>query len=206
MSLPVNAAGGALASRDMSLPITVLHMFLSSPKPALRFAAVRTLNRLATSLPAAVARCNDDLEALITDANKAIGTLAITTLLKTGSEANVERLTKQIGAFMGDVGSDELKVVVVTAVHELALRVPTKHRPIQVFLSNALRDEGGYDFKKAVLDALLDMMEVIPESKVRQGEGGEGGLGACKAGRAPLPPHPSPPATDGRPLPLLRVH
>jgi coatomer protein complex subunit gamma len=43
--------------------------------------------------------------------------------------------------------------------------VPAKHRPLQVFLSNALRDEGGFEFKKAVLDALLDMMEVIPESK-----------------------------------------
>jgi coatomer protein complex subunit gamma len=163
--LPPTAGGGAVAGRDVNLPITVLHMFLSSPKPALRYAAVRTLNRMATFAPASVAKCNEDLECLIADTNKAIGTMAITTLLKTGSEANVERLVKQIASFMADVGSDELKVVVVTAVHELALRVPSKHRPVQALLSNALRDEGGFEFKKAVLDALLDMMEVIPESK-----------------------------------------
>ena len=29
---------------------------------------------------------------------------------------------------MVDVGSDELKVVVVQAIHELALRLPGKHR------------------------------------------------------------------------------
>ena len=93
---------------------------------------------------------------------------------------------KQIGGFMVDVGSDELKVVVVQvsqrfcslvifrayddtagvvplmdaffrrarascvvgvfnpshvpqAIHELALRLPSKHRSIMAFLSNALR-------------------------------------------------------------------
>jgi len=163
--LPTSGGGAVLSRRDINAPISVLHMFLSSPKPALRFAAVRTLNRMASSFPAAVAKCNEDLECLIPDANKAIGTMAITTLLKTGSEANVERLVKQISSFMLDVGSDELKVVVVTALHELALRLPSKYRPVQTLLSNALRDEGGFEFKKAVLDALLDMMEVIPESK-----------------------------------------
>ena len=167
VALPSGGAGASavLARRDINAPITVLHMFLSSAKPALRFAAVRTLNRMASTAPAAVAKCNEDLEVLINDSNKAIGTMAITTLLKTGSEANVDRIVKQISAFMVDVGSDELKVVVVTALHELALRLPAKHRPVQNLLSNALRDEGGFDFKKAVLDALLDMMEVIPESK-----------------------------------------
>lgn len=33
------------------------------------------------------------------------------------------------------------------------------------FLASALRDEGGYEFKKALLDALLDIQEAIPESK-----------------------------------------
>ena len=37
------------------------------------------------------------------------------------------------------VGADELKVVVVQAIHELALRLPSKHRSIMAFLSNALR-------------------------------------------------------------------
>lgn len=52
---------------------------------------------------------NVDLEQLITDQNRAIATLAITTLLKTGAEASVERLMKQIGTFVNEI-SDEFKV------------------------------------------------------------------------------------------------
>ena len=60
----------------------MLQLFLSSPRPTLRFAAVRTLNKVAMTQPASVASCNLDLENLITDVNRSIATLAITTLLK----------------------------------------------------------------------------------------------------------------------------
>ena len=65
--------------------MTVLQLFLSSSKPVLRFAAVRTLNRVAMTHPMAVTNCNIDMESLISDANRSIATLAITTLLKTGA-------------------------------------------------------------------------------------------------------------------------
>lgn len=61
---------------------TVLQLFLSSPRPTLRFAAVRTLNKVAMTQPMSVTTCNLDLENLITDVNRSIATLAITTLLK----------------------------------------------------------------------------------------------------------------------------
>ena len=89
--------------------MSVLQLFLSSPKPALRFAAVRTLNKISMNYPQAVISCNVDLEQLITDQNRSIATLAITTLLKTGAEASVERLMKQIGTFVSEI-SDEFKV------------------------------------------------------------------------------------------------
>ena len=59
--------------------------------------------------PAAVTACNLDLENLITDSNRSIATLAITTLLKTGSETSVDRLMKQIATFVNEI-SDEFKV------------------------------------------------------------------------------------------------
>lgn len=49
------------------------------------------------------------MEQLITDQNRSIATLAITTLLKTGAEASIERLMKQIGTFVNEI-SDEFKV------------------------------------------------------------------------------------------------
>lgn len=63
---------------------------------ACRFAAVRTLNKVAMTHPMAVTNCNIDMEALISDQNRSIATLAITTLLKTGNETSVDRLLKQV--------------------------------------------------------------------------------------------------------------
>ena len=61
-----------------------------------RFAAVRTLNKVAMTHPMAVTNCNIDMESLISDQNRSIATLAITTLLKTGNESSVDRLLKQV--------------------------------------------------------------------------------------------------------------
>lgn len=62
--------------------VSVLQLFLSSPKPVQKFAAIRTLSALAAVYPNAVAACNLDMENLITDSNRSIATYAITTLLK----------------------------------------------------------------------------------------------------------------------------
>jgi coatomer protein complex subunit gamma len=130
----------------------------------LKFAAIRSLNKLSQSHPAAVAGCNLDIENLITDSNRSIATYAITTLLKTGNEASVDRLMKQISGFMTDI-TDEFKIIVVDAIRSLCLKFPTKQAVMLQFLSGVLRDEGGYDFKRAVVDAIFDMIKYIGECK-----------------------------------------
>lgn len=62
--------------------------------------------------PSTVTACNLDLENLISDSNRSVATLAITTLLKTGAEGSVDRLMKQIATFVNEI-SDEFKIVVV---------------------------------------------------------------------------------------------
>ncbi|KAF6754279.1 coatomer subunit gamma [Ephemerocybe angulata] len=141
-----------------------LQLFLSSPKPVLKFAATRTLAALALNHPQAVATCNVDLEGLIADSNRSVATYAITTLLKTGNEASVDRLIKQITGFMAEI-SDEFKVIIVDAVRSLCLKFPSKHSSMLTFLSGVLRDEGGYDFKRAVVEAMFDMIKYIGDSK-----------------------------------------
>ena len=79
-----------------------------------------------------------DLEHLITDPNRNIATLAITTLLKTGVESNVDRLMKSIGGFMSDI-SDEFKIVLVDAIRTLCLKFPHKHPTLLNFLASSLR-------------------------------------------------------------------
>lgn len=147
---------------DLVHAITVLQMFLSSSKPTLRFAAVRTLNRVAISQPLSVTTCNVDLESLISDSNRSIATLATTTLLKTGSEHSVDRLMKQISNFMSEI-ADEFKIVVVDAIRSMCIKYPNKHRTLMNFLSSILREEGGFEFKKAIVDSILILITNIPD-------------------------------------------
>ncbi|KAF7325721.1 hypothetical protein MKEN_00422400 [Mycena kentingensis (nom. inval.)] len=138
--------------------------FSSPPKPVLKFAATRTLATLALNHPASVAACNVDLENLITDANRSVATYAITTLFKTGNKASVDRLIKQITGFMSEI-SNEFKVIIVDAIRSLCLKFPAKHAAMLTFLSGVLRDEGGYDFKRAVVEAMFDMIKFIGECR-----------------------------------------
>ena len=71
---------------------------------------------------------------------------------------------KQISAFMSEI-SDEFKVIVVNAIRALCLKFPAKQSTMLTFLSGILRDEGGYDFKKAVVEAIFDMIKFIGDSK-----------------------------------------
>ncbi|XP_051889481.1 coatomer subunit gamma-2 isoform X5 [Pristis pectinata] len=88
-------------SRALAPAVSVLQLFCSSSKPALRFAAVRTLN----------------------------------------------------------------KVVVVEAINILCQKYPRKHNVMMNFLSNMLRDEGGFEYKRAIVDCIINIIEENPESK-----------------------------------------
>ncbi|WVR06443.1 hypothetical protein IAU60_003474 [Kwoniella sp. DSM 27419] len=149
---------------DLFRTVAVLQLFMNSPKPVIKFAAVKTLNKLAMTLPQSVAAVNVEMESLITDPNRSIATYAITTLLKTGNEASVDRLMKQISSFMADI-TDEFKIIVVDAIRSLCLKFPAKQAVMLSFLSGVLRDEGGYDFKHAVVEAIFDMIKYIKDCR-----------------------------------------
>lgn len=151
-------------AKELAPAVSVLQLFCSSPKAALRYAAVRTLNKVAMKHPSAVTACNLDLENLVTDSNRSIATLAITTLLKTGSESSIDRLMKQISSFMSEI-SDEFKVVVVQAISALCHKYPRKHAVMMNFLFTMLREEGGFDYKRAIVDCIISIIEENPESK-----------------------------------------
>lgn len=153
-----------VTSQELFPAVSALQLMLVNHKPTLRFAAIRTLNKLAMTHPAAVAPCNLDMENLITDPNRSIATFAITTLLKTGNEASVDRLMKQITSFMSEI-SDEFKVIVIDAIRSLCLKFPAKQALMLNFLSNVLRDEGGYEYKRAIVEAIFDVIYHVPESK-----------------------------------------
>ncbi|CAH8450640.1 unnamed protein product [Schistosoma turkestanicum] len=153
-----------LTAKELAPAVGVLQLLCTSSKPALRYAAVHTLNSVASNHPAAVTACNLDLEQLIGDPNRSIATLAITTLLKTGNESNVERLLKHVSPFMSEI-SDEFKIVVLESIRDLATKYPKKYMVLLNFLSGLLRDSAGYTFKKAVVIAIESIIKQIPEAK-----------------------------------------
>ena len=108
--------------------------------------------------------CNLDLESLISDNNRSIATLAITTLLKTGAESSIERLMKQIATFVNEI-TDEFKIVVVNAIKSLCLKFPQKNVLLVNFLSTMLRDEGGPAYKTCITDTIMEIINENPEVK-----------------------------------------
>lgn len=152
-----------IESVELNSAITVLQLFLSSPKPALKFAAMRILSEVAVHDQNAVSKCNEDMENLVLDSNRSVATLAITTLLKTGSDSSIDNLKKQITSFMSDI-SDEFKIVIVKAIKEIYTKSP-KHKSMLAFLATFLREEGGYEFKKSIVDSIVGMMLVNQEKE-----------------------------------------
>ncbi|CAD6502093.1 BgTH12-02334 [Blumeria graminis f. sp. triticale] len=144
--------------------IHVLQLFLSSPRAVTKFSAIRILHNFASVKPQAVQPCNPDIELLISNTNRSIATYAITTLLKTGNETSVDRLMKQISGFMTDI-TDEFKITIVEAIRILCLKFPSKQAGMLAFLSGILRDEGGYEFKRAVIESIFDLIKFVPDSK-----------------------------------------
>ncbi|KAL4906620.1 hypothetical protein BDW74DRAFT_135768 [Aspergillus multicolor] len=153
-----------VSDAEASQAVHVLQLFLSSPRAITKFAAIRILHRFASFKPHVVNVCNPDIESLISNTNRSIATFAITTLLKTGNEASVDRLMKQISGFMADI-TDEFKITIVEAIRTLCLKFPSKQAGMLSFLSGILRDEGGYEFKRSVVESMFDLIKFVPESK-----------------------------------------
>lgn len=149
---------------EASQAVHVLQLSLSSPRPITKFAAIRILHTFASFKPHVVSVCNPDIESLISNSNRSIATFAITTLLKTGNEASVDRLMKQISGFMSDI-TDEFKITIVEAIRTLCLKFPSEQAGMLSFLSGILRDEGGYEFKRSVVESMFDLIKFVPESK-----------------------------------------
>lgn len=152
---------------DVVFAITTLQTFLGSGRALLRFSALRILNDFAASSPQArshVSVCNSEIEGLVGDSNRNVATLAITTLLKTGSEASVDRLIAQITDYVAEI-SDEFKITVVEAVRSLGIKFPNKIESMLGFLGSILREDGGLAYKTSTVDAICDLLAQVPAAR-----------------------------------------
>ena len=153
-----------LTAQDMGQVVLVLQLYLSFHRPVLKFAALRLLNKMAATHPLAVTSCSLDMETLFTYHNRNIATLAITTRMMTGSEHNIDGLMKEISKFLSDI-ADEFKAVVIDSMKVLGKKFPNKHHVLLTFLSDALREEGGFEYKLSIVETIATLVESNPASK-----------------------------------------
>lgn len=71
---------------------------------------------------------------------------------------------KQITSFMSEI-SDEFKTIVVQAIQSVCIKFPRKHHILMTFLSSMLREEGGADYKKAIVNTIITIIEENQDAK-----------------------------------------
>ncbi|CAL9732588.1 coatomer subunit gamma [Monosporozyma unispora] len=153
-------------SQDLYIAaINTLRSLLTVPRVTTRFAALRVLNKISISTPEKIVVCNPELESLINDSNRNISTYAITTLLKTGTSKNISSLISTITKFIHEV-SDDFKIIIIDAVRTLSLNFPQEWKSIVKFLIDVLKNgEGGFKFKNSIVEAIIDIVSFVPQSK-----------------------------------------
>ena len=125
-----------------------------SSKPVNKYAALRVMNRVASHQPNVVSICQNELETLITDGNRSVASLAISTLLKTCNEDSVQKLLKQIANYLPDLGID-FKIEIIQSTQLLYQRIPKKAITLLKFLTDCLKEDGNIKFREAVVDTIM---------------------------------------------------
>jgi len=151
-------------AEDVHPALSVLHLMLSSPKPSARMGAVKTLRILSSTYPRLTAKFNEDLEGLLGDSNRLVGTLSIMTLLKTGNENSIDRLLRSIADFLTYI-AEEYKIMVVKSLEDVCIVFPKKHVAVIGFLSKFLREEGGFRFKRTIVRSMISLMNRVEETR-----------------------------------------
>ena len=147
---------------NVEVPFQVLvQLATSSAKPVSKYAALRVMNRIASKQPNLVAVCQSELETLITDMNRSVASLAISTLLKTCNEDSVQKPLKQISHYLPDLGLD-FKIETIQSTALLYHRLPQKADVLLKFLTDCLKDDGSLQFRECVVDTI---MEICPSQR-----------------------------------------
>ncbi|GEQ69128.1 hypothetical protein JCM33374_g2799 [Metschnikowia sp. JCM 33374] len=156
--------------------ISTLQKLLSVPRTATRFAAVRLINKVSMKHPEKILVVNLELEGLINDPNRSISTLAITTLLKTlgagtiesTSSESVDRLINKMTSLMDEI-TEDFKIVIIDAIENLALKFPSKHVKLVLFLSELLRNnDGSLPLKSRIIEAFFDLIKFLPDVSAKE--------------------------------------
>ena len=145
--------------------LSALQAFLVSTKISTKFAGIKALNTYAIKHAKLLTQSLSDYEALLSNPNRSLATLAISTMLKLSTDSNVEKLLGQITNFMNEV-SDEFKTDLIESLKVLCLRMPHKHLLLVKFVGGVLKGEGGLHLKVKIVDTLQQIFEGLEVSRI----------------------------------------
>ncbi|TBU16581.1 subunit gamma of vesicle coat complex [Ordospora colligata] len=145
--------GEEYASQLVQQTVQSLRIFLKSTNIALQFSAMRIISGLALRYPHKTSIANKEVEDLVMSENKTISMFAITSLLKTGTEETIDRLVKLIPGMIAEM-SDGLKKIAIETLETLSNTFESKKPVFIDFLSSALSQKGGLEFKKYIVSVI----------------------------------------------------
>lgn len=53
----------------------------------------------------------------------------------------------------------------IEAIRSLCVRYPRKHATLMSFLATMLRDDGGFEYKKSIVDTIIAIIDENPDAK-----------------------------------------
>uniref|UniRef100_A0A3B0N8N5 Coatomer subunit gamma n=1 Tax=Theileria annulata TaxID=5874 RepID=A0A3B0N8N5_THEAN len=124
------------------------------------FASMRQISKLAQIMPEKIHSANKQLESFITCGNRTLCSLALLTLLQTGSSDTVESLLTQASTLSGD-----FKLEVTRAIKRLCISHPDKFRHVLNFLAVNFRQETAYAPKAEMVEATIHIVSEIPKAR-----------------------------------------
>lgn len=147
---------------DVEGAFTILTVLIgNTTKPVSKYSALRVMNKIASKQPALVSICHTELEGLITDMNRSVASLAISTLLKTCNEDSVWRLLKQIGNYLPDLGLD-FKIEAIQSIVLLYKRMPHKAGILLKCLNDWLKEDSNKQCREQIVDTI---MQICPSDR-----------------------------------------
>ena len=148
-----------LSNKDVTGVISVLSIFLMNMSNINKFITLRILNKLISNpVRRNLITNTSEIEALLSDQNKSLSSLAVSLLLKLCKEENIDKLLDQIYDNLSDM-SDEFKIDILRSIKNLVKQIPKRFKVVLNFLGNCLKSEGTYEFKKNAVDIIEFMVK-----------------------------------------------
>eukprot|EP01129_Flabellula_baltica_P010217 TRINITY_DN4296_c0_g1_i1.p1 TRINITY_DN4296_c0_g1~~TRINITY_DN4296_c0_g1_i1.p1 ORF type:complete len:869 (+),score=206.91 TRINITY_DN4296_c0_g1_i1:46-2652(+) len=164
-----------VTENELKAAISGLMSLFNSSRSTIRFAAARTLAKVADEHPELLrTMCAYELDGLITDSNTLVATLAITTLLKIENESRLSHLLKQVNILFKDNNlEEEYKIVVIKAIAQFCFNYPGQYEDIITYMNQLLEEEGAQSFGEkddseyieTLVDAQLNIASKIEGAK-----------------------------------------